>query len=133
VFAVVLALLRLLSLQLAVGRAFASHGPRLLGGIDGCGRYQRVFGTGAGYSPTIVVQKQVMVSAKEDAVRDVRSAVISIPVGDVVGFAPGGWPFAVAEAATAVSDGEGDALRFGEHPLFSTDVEWLKVVVESDF
>ena len=82
--------------------------------------------------PTVVVQEQVVVSAEQDAVSNIGTAVISIPVGDVMGFAPGGRTLAVTETAAAISCGEGDALRAGEHPLLSTHVEWLKSIVKND-
>lgn len=73
-----------------------------------------------------------MVSTEQDAVCDVGAAVISIPVGDMMGFAPGGWTLAVAETAAAISCSECDALRAGEHPLLSTNVEGLKSIVKND-
>jgi hypothetical protein len=74
-----------------------------------------------------------MVATKQNAVRNVGATVISLPLLYVVSFAPGGRSFAITEAAAAISSGEGYTLLFGEHPLFATDVEWLEVVVESDF
>jgi len=74
-----------------------------------------------------------MMPAEQNPVRNVCGAVIPIPLLDVVGFAPRWRSFAPAEAATTISCGEGDALGSGEHPLFATNVEWLKVVVKHDF
>ena len=72
-------------------------------------------------------------TTEQNPVLYVRIAVVSIPLVDVVGFAPGWRSFATAESATTIPCGKGDALGFGEHPLFATNIEWLKIVVERDF
>jgi hypothetical protein len=73
-----------------------------------------------------------MSSAKKDAIRNVRLAVVTLPLVDMVSFAPGGWSVAAGEAASAVPDGHTSPLALGEEPLDATDVHALAVVVELD-
>jgi hypothetical protein len=123
----------LLKHQLTIGGTFASHGPWLLGGVHSSRGNERIRGTGAVDFPTVVVEEQVMVPTEQDPVRNVGTAMISVPVVDMMSFAPGWWSFAVSETAATISCGKGDALRFGEHALVAADVERLECVVESDF
>ncbi len=55
-----------------------------------------------------------------------------LPLENLVCFAPGGWPVAVAGAASAVAGGQGDALASGVEALLTPNIQWL-VVVNVDF
>ena len=94
-----------------------------------------VFGLGGASSfdlPVVVVEEEMVVFAEEQSVGDVGAAVVSGPVLDVVGFAPGGWSVASGPEAAAVAFGEGGALAWGEESVFAPDVEGVAVAVEDD-
>ena len=82
--------------------------------------------------PVVVVEEEMVVFAEEQSVGDVGAAVVSGPVLDVVGFAPGGWSVASGPEAAAVAFGEGGALAWGEESVFAPDVEGVAVAVEDD-
>jgi hypothetical protein len=71
----------------------------------------------------------MVVSAQENAVGDVGAALISLPVFDVVGFAPGGRSFAAGPPASAIAGRESHALRPAEEPAFAPKIERLPSVV----
>ena len=77
----------------------------------------------------MVVQQEMMMSAQQDSSVDVGCATISLPVVDVVCFAPGWWPFATGPAASAIACGKGDALGPAEESAFAAQVEWLAGVL----
>ena len=79
-----------------------------------------------------VVQHHVVLSAEEHAVGEVCLAVVAHPFVDVVCFAPFGWSLAVADDASAVSGGEGDALSSGEGALSASDIEGLTFEADRD-
>lgn len=72
-----------------------------------------------------------MVPAEQDAVADVRRSAVR-PRGAVMGFRPGGGPFAGGEPAPAVAGGECLPLAGGEQPPRAAEPERLPVVVELD-
>ncbi|WP_230668266.1 hypothetical protein [Microbacterium sp. MEC084] len=78
----------------------------------------------------VVVQVHVMEPAEQDAPVDVGAARVGGPFVDVVGFAVGGGHAAAVPHASAVADGEGDALFRGEQPLFPADVERVPARVD---
>jgi hypothetical protein len=67
--------------------------------------------------------EQVVISAQQHSVQDVRLAVITFPVHRVMCFAPTGWPIAVSEHAAALGGGERDPLSFRIQPLLPAEVE----------
>jgi len=71
-------------------------------------------------------------SAEEYADRDIRSPLVSMPKFNMVSFTPAGRSLAVAEAASAVSDSEGNPLPRGEEALFAPNVEGLAVRIEAN-
>jgi len=69
--------------------------------------------------PTIVVRQQVVMPAEQYSVGDVGSPMITLPVIDVVGFAPGGRPVAARPSAPSIARGEGKSLRSAEQSTFA--------------
>jgi hypothetical protein len=80
----------------------------------------------------IVMQEQVMSPAKQDAIRDVRLAVVTLPLVDVVSFAPGRGSIAAGEETSAIPYSHARSLALGEEALDASDVDTLAVVVELD-
>src|SRR5690606_24663595 len=60
----------------------------------GVGLFEEVGAAVSADAPVLVVQQQVAVPTQQDSVVDVGSAVVLVPVVDVVCFGPGGWPVA---------------------------------------
>ena len=78
-----------------------------MGRIDAFWGLEPVVVVGVGDFPVVVVEEEVVSSAEEDSVVDVGGSVVSVPVCDVVGFAPGGGSVAGGEHAASVAEGEG--------------------------
>jgi hypothetical protein len=83
------------------------------------------------YFPAVVVEEQVVVFTQRDPVGDVGFAFVARPLVDVVGFSPGHGCVASDRCASAPFDGEGFALFRGEQPVFSSDIQRLKIFVEN--
>ena len=77
-----------------------------MGGVDACGWLEPVAVVDVDDFPVVVVEEEVVASAEEDSVVDVGGSVVSVPVSDVVCFAPGGGSVAGGEHAAAVAEGE---------------------------
>ncbi len=82
--------------------------------------------------PVMIVQQQVMALTEQNAVPDVGSPAISIPVVDVMRLRPGWRSFAARPHASAIALRQGGSLPRGEEPLLTADIERLTVVVKED-
>jgi hypothetical protein len=80
----------------------------------------------------IVVQEHVVVSAQKDPVRQVRQAVISGPLVDVVGLRPAGRGVAVAPHASAVARRQSSLLPRGEEAALAPQIDDVSVLAERD-
>jgi hypothetical protein len=110
----------------------ADQSNRFLLRVYASGRCQVIGGSVAVDFPAVIVEDEVVSSAKQDAVRNVRAAVVPGPLVDVVRFAPCGWPVAARGHAASIAGGHADALPFGEETLVTADVDALSVVVETE-
>jgi hypothetical protein len=93
-------------------------------------RQQPILAAGSGDVPVVVVQQQMVKSAQKNAIGDVGVPVVSSPVVDVVGFAPGGGSVASRPSASAVAGGQSNALTGGVETLLAAEVDALTVGVE---
>src|SRR4051794_37667482 len=90
--------------------------------VDRSRRNDEVVGTHSGHPPAVVVHEQMMMSAEQYPVSDVGSAVIPLPLVDVMRLGPPRWPIAVGEPAATIAGGESDSLPVSEQPLCAPDI-----------
>jgi len=73
--------------------------------------------------PPVVVHKHVVMSAEQDPVVDIRFAVVSFPLFNMVSFCPRWRSIALGEPASTISGCKTDALSSIEVPLISSEIE----------
>ena len=71
----------------------------------------------------------MVMTAEQHAVGDIGLAAITMPVFDVVRFAPRGWSFAARPAAPAVASRKRDTLCAAEEATLSPEIERLPRVL----
>ena len=101
------------------------------GGFVFCWSFEEILGTLSGDPPPAVVDGEVAEPAQQHPVINICSAVVFIPVVDVVRFAPRRWP--VAHQAPPITGGKSCALLLGEESLLPPEVQHPPtVLVEQD-
>jgi hypothetical protein len=101
------------------------HEPWRPVGIDTRGWDEPIADPVASDLPPIVVHEHVVMSTQKYSAFEIGLAVVSMPVVNMVCFAPTGRSVASGEQASAVSGRKRDTLAGGEEALFAADVEGI--------
>lgn len=102
-------------------------------GLAAAGRMEhKIILAVARHSPAVVVQVHVVETTQQDPAVDVGTTLVLSPVIGMVGLAVRGGAVATGPAASAVANGEGDALPGSEEAMLSSDVQRVPASVHRD-